>query len=215
MGAPLARKCWAFPKSFWWKHFPSPWIWDSDNCELQHGLGIPSTWNSSTAHAMPCLEAPPGCPILSWSLTATFSEVNGPSIDWIPHLHLFGIIQLFGSSINGFTSLARRSQNSNSLYWHWNIISLWFDTYRHLSLVPEMHLLILGGFGDTDWRRWKSQAITQGCWHHWVNNVLKQTSTSGKQCQYDLKPLEWAHCSYLLNVPRIKLIRKHKLLPSK
>lgn len=74
-----------------------------------------------------------------------------------------------------------------------------------------MHLVILGAFGGAD----QSSASERGWCHHRVNSVLKQTSTSGKQCQYDPNPLEWAHCSYLQNVTGIKLIRKHKLLSSK
>lgn len=54
LGAPLARQCQAFPKSSWWKHFPRPWIWDSDNCELQHWpWGSINVSHHSSCHASP------------------------------------------------------------------------------------------------------------------------------------------------------------------
>lgn len=57
------------------------------NIHLLIKLTCPIT-AQATAH-------PPGCPVLSWSLTASFSGVNGPSMDLIPRLHLFGIVQFF------------------------------------------------------------------------------------------------------------------------
>lgn len=106
LGAPLARKCWAFPKSFWWKHLPNPWIWDCDNCELQHWIPLTCP-NTAQAH-------PPGCSILFWNLCWKLSFFRAK---WAKHKlntqsASFWHYPAFGGCMNGFTSLARRSQKA-------------------------------------------------------------------------------------------------------